>query len=139
MKLLFSSPDLKEVVHHVKRLVWARIPCAVSKDPVTYGLSVWIQQDGDYLGALELFAHRAAPRPVAHWASALDPAPPPAWKSASVLSKATNTGSSRTSSSETEPCWDLADRPTPIEAQLSYFDLEHGPRRRGSRLCLCGK
>jgi hypothetical protein len=139
MRLLFSSPDLKEVVHHVKRLVWARIPCAVSKDPVTYCLSVWIQQDVDYIGALDLFVHRAAPRPVAHWASALDPTPSPDWKSASVLRKATNTGSFRANASETETCWDLAERPVPVEAQLSYFELEHGPRRRGSRLCLCGK
>ena len=139
MKLLFSSPDLKEVVHHVKRLVLAGIPCAVCKDPASFGLSVWGQQDGGYLGALELFVRRAAPRPVAPWASALDPTPSPAWTGASALRKPANTGSPRPSAPEVDPFWDLPERPAPIEAQLSYFELEARLRRPGSRLSPCGK
>jgi hypothetical protein len=132
MKLLFSSPDAEEVGRNVKRLVLARIPCAVCKDPVTSCLSLWIQQDGDYLAALELFARRAGPRPVAPWASALDPSPSPASKSESLAADATNTESSTASAWEAVTWWDLPDESNPIRAQISYFRLEDGPSRRGS-------
>ncbi len=132
MKLLFSSPDLSEVGYHVKRLLWAHIPCAVSNDPITSGLGVWIQRDVDYTGALKLFAHRAAPRPRAHWASALDPSPSPDTGTSSTTINATNTGSSRPSAAETVTCWDLSDPSLlgPLGPQLSYFRLEDGPLRR---------
>ena len=123
MKLLFSSPDLEEVGYHVKRLVWARIPCAVNQDPATSYLSVWIQQDSDYVGAVGLFTRRPAPRPVAHWASALDPSPSPAWTSASVAITATNTESSRARASESVTCLDPVETPSPFSSQLSYFRL----------------
>jgi hypothetical protein len=77
MKLLFSSPDLGELEGLVKRLVWARIPCAICKDPVDAHLSVWIQKDIDFPSALHVFTHRNAPRPLPHWAQVFDSALPP--------------------------------------------------------------
>ena len=78
MKMLFSSPDLAELGRLVKRLVWARIPCAVCKEPVNSQLSIWIQRDIDFPLALRVFTHRDAPYRLPHWARALDsdlPAP----------------------------------------------------------------
>jgi hypothetical protein len=55
MKLLFSSPDLGAVGSLVKRLISARIPCAVFKDPANYAhLRVWLQRDTDFAAALPL-------------------------------------------------------------------------------------
>jgi hypothetical protein len=76
MKLLFSSSDLGELGRLVKRLVWARIPCAVCKDPINSHLSVWIQRDIDFPLALHVFTNRDAPRRLPHWARALDSALP---------------------------------------------------------------
>ena len=76
MKRLFSSPDLAELGRLVKRLVWARIPCAVGKDPINSHLSVWIQRDIDFPLALHVFTNRDAPFRLPHWARALDFAPP---------------------------------------------------------------
>ncbi len=138
MKLLFSSHDVGEVGYHVKRLLWAHIPCAVIKDPVTSCLSVWIQKDLDYTGALRLFTQRAAPRPVAHWASALDPSPSPVKISSFVPINATTTGSSKASAPATVPCWDLTDRPSvlgPIGPQLPYFRIDDNPRKRAPKPC----
>ena len=75
MKLLFSSPDLGELGHLVKRLVWASIPCAVCKDPVTSQLSVWVQQDIDLPLALRFVTHREARPRLPYWARALDSTP----------------------------------------------------------------
>ncbi len=73
MKLLLSSYALEEVGCVVKRLVQARIPCGVCKDPINSYWSVWIQQDVDYPLALRIFTHHAEPRPLPPWACVLDP------------------------------------------------------------------
>jgi hypothetical protein len=72
MKLLCSSSDLRELEGLVKRLVCVGIRCAVSKDSGSSQLSVWVQQDNDFPLALRIFTNRPKPRPVPHWASALD-------------------------------------------------------------------
>ncbi len=76
MKLLFSSSDSREVERTLKRLLWARIPCAVGRDPVNSYLAVWIQQESDFPRALNIFVNRNTPRPLPHWAQFLEPAPP---------------------------------------------------------------
>lgn len=83
MKLLYSSPDFADLGRLVKRLVWARIPCAVCKDALSSHLSVWIQQDIDFPSALHVFADRDTPRHLPHWARALDSALPATKPSAS--------------------------------------------------------
>ena len=72
MKLLFSSSDPREIERHVKRLVWARIPCSVCKDPADSSLGVWINEDVDFPRALSIFMNRATPRSLPHWVRAFD-------------------------------------------------------------------
>ncbi len=76
MKLLFSTADRGELGRLIKGLLWARIPCAVCRDPVKSHLSVWIQRDEDFPLALHVFTHRHTTHRLPHWARALDPAPP---------------------------------------------------------------
>ncbi len=74
MKLLFSSSDLGAAGSVVKRLIGARIPCAVFKDPVNYAhLGVWIQQDVDFAAALKLLIPRAADPPSPDFDAIGDP------------------------------------------------------------------
>jgi hypothetical protein len=94
MKLLFSSADLGEVGQLVKRLVWARIPCAVCRDAVNAYLSVWIQQDVDYPLALRIFTHRDRPRPLPRWACVFDTDLPANKGSASHAANGSVSGSS---------------------------------------------
>ena len=54
--------------------MWARIPCAVCKDPGTSHLSVWIQRDIDFPLALRVIVNREERPRVPHWARALEPA-----------------------------------------------------------------
>jgi hypothetical protein len=68
MKLLISSTDFDDLARVVNKLVWAYIPCAVCRDPVTSGLSVWIQQDIDFPLAVHVTVNRDAPRRLPHWA-----------------------------------------------------------------------
>lgn len=96
-----SSSDLRELEGLVKRLVCVGIPCGVGKDPSTSHLSVWIQQDSDFPLALRIFASRATPRRLPHWACVLDsPAPvvknsaaPATKNSARAATKGRNTAS----------------------------------------------
>jgi hypothetical protein len=69
--LLCSSSDLREPERLVKRLVHAGIPCAVCKNSINSRLSVWVQQDHDFLLALNIFVDREALRPVPPWAELL--------------------------------------------------------------------
>ena len=78
MKLLFSSADLGELGRLVKRLVWARVPCAVCKDSINSHLAVWIQRDVDFPLALHVFTNSDAARRMPDWARALDPTLPAA-------------------------------------------------------------
>jgi hypothetical protein len=73
MKLLITSTDLDDLGRLVKRLVWARIPCAVGKDPGTSHLSVWIQRDIDFPLALRVIVNREERPRLPHWARALEP------------------------------------------------------------------
>ena len=75
MKLLITSSDFDDLERLVKRLVWARIPCAVRKDPGTSHLSVWIQRDIDFPLALRAVVNREERPRLPHWARALEPAP----------------------------------------------------------------
>ena len=75
MKLLITSTDLDDLGRLVKRLVWARIPCAVCKDPGTSHLSVWIQRDIDFPLAMRAVVNREERPRLPHWARALEPAP----------------------------------------------------------------
>lgn len=72
MNLLFSSCNLQEVERILKRLLWARIGCAVGKDPVSSYLNVWIQRDCDFRRAMCIFMNRNQSRPLPHWASVLE-------------------------------------------------------------------
>ncbi len=72
MKLLFSSRDLADLSRLIRRLIWARVPCAVRRDPVSAGLEVWIQKDNDFPLALHVFTDRDAPRRLPYWARALE-------------------------------------------------------------------
>ena len=74
MKLLITSTDLDDLERVVKRLVWARIPCSVCKDPASSHLSVWIQRDIDFPLALRVAANREERPRLPHWARALEPA-----------------------------------------------------------------
>ena len=74
MKLLITSTDLDDLGRIVKRLVWARIPCAVCKDPGSSHLSVWIQRDIDFPLALRVVVNREERPRLPHWARALEPA-----------------------------------------------------------------
>ena len=76
MKLLISSTDLDDLERVVKRLVCARIPCAVCKGPGSSHLSVWIQQDLDFPLALRVVVNREGRSRVPHWARALEPVQP---------------------------------------------------------------
>ena len=76
MRLLISSTDLDDLARVVKQLVWARIPCAVCKDPISSHLNVWIQQDIDFPLALRVSVNREAPRRLPHWARVYDAAVP---------------------------------------------------------------
>jgi hypothetical protein len=84
MKLLISSADLAELERVVKQLVWAFIPCAVCKDPISSHLSVWIQQDIDFPLAVRVSVNRDAPRRLPHWARAFDSALPATQRSVRV-------------------------------------------------------
>ena len=76
MKLLISSADLDDLQRVVKRLVWARIPCAVCRGPSNASLSVWIQRDIDFPLALRVVTNREGRPRLPHWARALEPALP---------------------------------------------------------------
>jgi len=82
MKLLISSTDFDDLERVVKQLVWACIPCAVCKDPISSHLSVWIQQDIDFPLALRVSMNRDAPRRLPHWARVFDCALPATQRSA---------------------------------------------------------
>jgi hypothetical protein len=82
MKLLFSSCDLQEVERVLKQLLWARIGCAVEKDPANSYLNVWIQRGCDLRRAMRIFMERQTPRPLPHWASVLEWAAPAKKRSA---------------------------------------------------------
>jgi hypothetical protein len=114
MKALFSSSDLTAVGQLVKRLLFARIPCAVCKDPGQSYFSVWVQQDIDFAGALGILLHRAKSRSLPHWASALEFDPGPSKGLASLAGNRTGTGSSPVSRSGISLRWSLAD-PVPKE------------------------
>lgn len=73
MKLLLSSPDLEELGRLVTRLVWARIPCAVCREPLNSYLGVWIQRDIDVPLALHVLANQKTPRRLPHWAGVFGP------------------------------------------------------------------
>ena len=72
MRVLCTSSDIRELTGLVKRLVWVGIRCAVCKESIDSRLSVWIQQDSDFPVALKILVERDKPRPLPHWASALD-------------------------------------------------------------------
>ena len=74
MKLLITSTDLDDLGRIVKRLVCARIPCAVCKDPGSSRLSVWIQRDIDFPLALRVVVNREERPRLPHWARALESA-----------------------------------------------------------------
>jgi len=74
MKLLISSADLDDLERVVKRLVWARIPCAVCKDCISSYLSVWIQRDIDFPLALRVVMNRGGRPRLPYWARALESA-----------------------------------------------------------------
>ncbi len=72
MRLLVSSGDLRELERVLKRLLWARIPCAVGREKANAHLGIWIQQESDFHRALDIFLNRDKPRPVPCWAPLLE-------------------------------------------------------------------
>ncbi len=113
MKLLFSSRDAGAVGSLVKQLVVARIPCAVSKDPVNACQHVWVQQDIDFGCALHLLMHRSELHPVPPWASVLDPNLSPIRGHGTLLTNGTEAGSLQASRLAAEMRWGLTNSPLP--------------------------
>jgi hypothetical protein len=104
MQLLISSADLDDLERVVKRLVWARIPCAVCKDPVTAFLSVWIQRDADFPLALRAVMNRNRRSQLPDWARALEPPLPATKRSALPTTKEMVPGQGRQAPSKV-PTW----------------------------------
>ncbi len=113
MKLLICSTDLDDLERVVKRLVCARIPCAVCKDPGSFRISVWIQQDFDFPLALRAVANREARARLPHWARVLEWTPPAVKDSASPTANEMQLPS-RLFAQPKVPTWTGTARPRPL-------------------------